>query len=123
MRALSCFSPATGSGTISDLNRFVWGASAAREDLNADINEGHISTAVVHVANISQRLGKPASAKEIQQALEALKVNENVVETFVEIRQHLSDNGVDIEKTPLTLGPSRTSCCGMHPCAALGVPR
>jgi len=27
------------------------------------------------------------------------------VETFQEIRQHLTDNGVDIEKTPLTLGP------------------
>jgi predicted dehydrogenase len=79
--------------------------SRKREDLNADVNEGHISTAVVHVANISQRLGKPASAKEIQQALEALKVNENVVETFQEIRQHLTDNGVDIEKNPLTLGP------------------
>jgi len=75
------------------------------EDLNAEINEGHLSTAVVHVANISQRLGKPASAQEIQQALEALKVNENVVETFAEIRRHLTDNGVDIEKTPLTLGP------------------
>jgi len=79
--------------------------SRKREDLNAEINEGHISTAVVHVANISQRLGKPASLKEIQRALEALKVNENVVETFAEIRQHLTDNGVDIEKTPLTLGP------------------
>jgi len=79
--------------------------SRKREDLNADIEQGHLSTAVVHVANISQRLGRPASAKEIQQALEALKVNENVVETFAEIRRHLADNGVDIEKTPLALGP------------------
>ncbi|MCU0917346.1 MAG: Gfo/Idh/MocA family oxidoreductase [Planctomycetes bacterium] len=79
--------------------------SRKREDLNADIEQGHLSTAVVHVANISQRLGKPASPKEIQQALEALQVNENVVETFAEIRQHLADNGVDTEKTPLTLGP------------------
>jgi predicted dehydrogenase len=79
--------------------------SRKREDQNAEINEGHISTSVVHVANISQRLGKPASPKEIQQALAALKVNENVVETFAEIRQHLTDNSVDIEKTPLALGP------------------
>jgi len=79
--------------------------SRKRQDQNAEVEEGHISTAVVHVANISQRLGKTASAKEIQKALEALKVNENVVETFAEIRQHLTDNGVDIEKTPLTLGP------------------
>jgi hypothetical protein len=79
--------------------------SRKREDQNAEITEGHISTSVVHVANISQRLGRPASPKEIQQALETLRVNENVVETFAEIRRHLSDNAVDIEKTPLTLGP------------------
>jgi predicted dehydrogenase len=79
--------------------------SRKREQQNAEINEGHTSTAVVHVANISQRLGKPASPKEIQKALAALKVNENVVETFTEIRQHLADNGVDIDKTPLVLGP------------------
>lgn len=30
------FAPATGSGTISDLNRFVWGASAFQESWNAD---------------------------------------------------------------------------------------
>jgi predicted dehydrogenase len=79
--------------------------SRKREQQNAEINEGHTSTAVVHVANISQRLGKPASPKEIQKALEAMKVNENVVETFVEIRKHLADNGVDVDKTPLVLGP------------------
>ena len=79
--------------------------SRNRQGLNAEIEEGHVSTAVVHVANISQRLGKPASPGEIQRTLETLKVNENVVETFVEIRQHLTNNGVDIEKTPLTLGP------------------
>lgn len=79
--------------------------SRNRKDQNAEVEEGHVSTAVVHVGNISQRLGKPASSREIQKALEGLKVNENVVETFAEIRQHLSDNGVDIEKTPLTLGP------------------
>jgi predicted dehydrogenase len=79
--------------------------SRRREDQNADIEEGHISTAVVHVANLSQRLGQPASPRDIQQALGGLNVNENVVETFAEIRQHLRDNGIDVEKTPLTLGP------------------
>jgi len=79
--------------------------SRKREEQTAEIHEGHTSTAVVHVANISQRLGQPASPQQIQQALEGLKVHENVVATFQEIRQHLADNGVDIEKTPLTLGP------------------
>ena len=63
-----------------------------------DIDEGHVSTAVVHVGNLSHRLGKPASPEEIQKALDAHKVNENVVETFQEIRRHLTGNGVDIER-------------------------
>jgi len=79
--------------------------SRRRQDLNAPIDEGHISTSVVHVANISQRLGRPTSPKEIEQALGALKVNENAVETFDQIRRHLADNDVDIEKTELALGP------------------
>jgi predicted dehydrogenase len=79
--------------------------SRKRSDQNAEIEEGHTSTAVIHVANISQRLGKPASAKEIGKALEAVKVNEDVLETFGEIQKHLKDNEVDLEKTPLALGP------------------
>ena len=79
--------------------------SRKRDDQSAPIEEGHTSTAVVHVANIAQRLGKSASPEEIEKALEALKVNEDVVETFAEIRKHLAENDVDIEKTPLTLGP------------------
>ncbi|MBM4020606.1 MAG: Gfo/Idh/MocA family oxidoreductase, partial [Planctomycetes bacterium] len=79
--------------------------SRRREEQNAEIEEGHTSTAVVHAANISQRLGKPASPGEIRRALEGLKANENVVETFQEISKHLADNGVDIEKGPLALGP------------------
>ena len=76
--------------------------SRKREEQNAEIEEGHTSTSVVHVANISQRLGRSALPKEIRQALESLRVNEDVVETFDEIRHHLGNNGVDIEKTPLS---------------------
>ena len=79
--------------------------SRKREEQNAEILEGHTSTALVHVANISQRLAKPGSPAEIRQALAALKMNENAAETFDAIRGHLSDNGVDIEKTRLALGP------------------
>ena len=64
---------------------------------------------MVHVANISQRLGQPASPGDIEKALAGMKVNENVVETFQEIRAHLAENGVDIEKTPLFLSEVRRS--------------
>ena len=110
--AVSVFDPdgkLVGKLTAPDVHHFANFIKAVRsrkrEDQNAEINEGHTSTAVVHVANISQRFGKPTSPKEIRQALEALKVNENVAEAFEEIRKHLADNAIDIEKTPLTLGP------------------
>jgi len=91
---------------INHFDNFIQAVrSRNRQEQNAEINQGHTSTALVHVANISQRLGQPASPAEIRKVLESLKVNENAVETFEEIRQHLADNNVDIEKTPLALGP------------------
>ena len=79
--------------------------SRKREDQNAEILEGHLSTAVVHVGNISEQLGHPASLNDITRQLESLEVNENVVETFGLIRDHLTENDVNIEKNRLTLGP------------------
>ncbi len=75
------------------------------EDLNADIVQGHTSTATIHVANISQQLGQTASASEIRAELEKHPSAAAAVETFEAIQKHLADNGVDIQKQPLTLGP------------------
>jgi predicted dehydrogenase len=73
-------------------------------DLNADILEGHQSTALCHVGNISYRLGRHATVGEIQQQLGQLKLHGDVQETFERTRQHLADNKVDSEESPLTLG-------------------
>jgi predicted dehydrogenase len=75
------------------------------EDLNAEILEGHQSTAMIHVANISYRLGRPAAPAEIVRELESLRTNENALETFASVKEHLAANGVDIAREPLTLGP------------------
>jgi len=74
-------------------------------DLRADILEGHQSTALCHIGNISWRLGRPASPEEIQKELSWLKVHEDVKETLERTRRHLLDNEVDLKKTALTLGP------------------
>jgi predicted dehydrogenase len=73
-------------------------------DLSADIVEGHQSTALCHIGNISYRFGRPASPLEIREKLEGLKVHDNVAETFERTRQHLVENDVDLEKSKLTLG-------------------
>lgn len=73
-------------------------------DLNADISEGHQSTALCHVANISYRLGQTASPAEIARQLEQVKAHDDEQATFERTRQYLADAGVDVEKTPLRLG-------------------
>jgi predicted dehydrogenase len=73
-------------------------------DLNADIIEGHQSTALCHIGNISYRLGRTASPDAIERQLDGLKVHDRVRETFERTRKHLAENQVDLEKSPLTLG-------------------
>ena len=73
-------------------------------DLNADILEGHQSTALCHVGNISYRLGRPSPPDAIERQLGQLKVHDRVRETFERTRKHLAENDVDLEKSPLTLG-------------------
>lgn len=76
--------------------------SRKREDLNADILEGHLSSALCHTGNISYRLGKQAAPEELR---EALKRDAAAQETLARMEEHLAANGIDIKKTQLTIGP------------------
>ncbi len=73
-------------------------------DLHADILEGHQSTALCHVGNISYRLGHPTPASGIA-GLSGFKSSDEAAETFERTRQHLVDNNVDLEKSKLIMGP------------------
>ncbi|MHC4400696.1 MAG: Gfo/Idh/MocA family protein [Planctomycetota bacterium] len=75
------------------------------EDLNAPIVEGHVSTALTHLGNLSYLLGQPAAPDKIVGKLESLEVNYDAVEAFEAIRTHLADNDVDVGTRPLVLGP------------------
>lgn len=71
-------------------------------DLNADILKGHLSSALCHMGNVSYRLGKKTSPDEV---MERIKANKELTESFERLRQHLSANAVDLDKTPMILGP------------------
>lgn len=72
-------------------------------DLRMDVLEGHLSTGMVHMANISYRLGRLASAEAIREAIQDRGIE--AVETFDRFREHLTVNGVDWTKTEAVLGP------------------
>src|SRR5262245_34944352 len=79
--------------------------SRKREDLTADILEGHQSTALCHIGNISWRLGRATSPAETRDELKQLKLSDDVLETVDRTVTHLGDNNVDLKQTKLTLGP------------------
>ena len=78
--------------------------SRKREDLHAEITEGHQSSSLCHLANISYRLGQPATLTEAQKQLGEVQVQEDVQETLDRTRHYLVEAGVDLEKTPMRLG-------------------
>jgi predicted dehydrogenase len=78
--------------------------SRKQTDLAADILEGHQSTALCHVANISFRLGQVASKSDVKKQLEAIKSHDNVIETFDRTCQHLQESKIDLEQSRLSLG-------------------
>lgn len=74
------------------------------KDLNGDILEGHLSSALCHTGNIAYRLGAQLPFGEVQKRLEQVKSNEDTQETFERFSSHLADNGVDIKKATLGYG-------------------
>ena len=77
------------------------------QEMNAPILEGHISSALCHLGNISYRMGDLHSPGEALERLKALKTNDNVQETLDRMISHLSDNKVKFDdRTELRIGPS-----------------
>ncbi len=97
----------TFTGCMEDhFDNFLKGVRSRKpEDLNAEILGGHLSAGLCHLGNISYRLGQKASPAEARKQLASRKVHDNVEDTWERTKQHLAANGVDLEKTPITLGP------------------
>ena len=76
--------------------------SRKREDLNADILEGHLSSALCHTGGISHRIGAKMTG---EQAAESIKSNARFSDSFARMAEHLKANGVDINAPAITVGP------------------
>lgn len=78
--------------------------SRKHEDLNADILDGHLSSALCHTGGVSHVLGKKATCKEIEEALGPSQPQ--LADSFARMAAHLRANEVDIDNTAaISLGP------------------
>jgi predicted dehydrogenase len=71
--------------------------SRKKEDLNADIQEGFLSSALCHMGNISYRLGQQTSKGQILERLKDVKMADNAQETLDRTIEHLASNKVKID--------------------------
>ncbi len=75
--------------------------------LNADALTGHYSAGVSHLGNISYYLGEDnrSSVDEIKKVVSGIKSLDDNIETLEQTVAHLESNGVDLNRTPLSMGP------------------
>ena len=97
------FSRTGGGGHHANFIKAV--RSRKKSDLNAEILDGHLSTALCHMGNISHRLGK---AMPPEQIAETVKANKDFADSFERLEHHLKANQVDFKLTPRTAGPGLT---------------
>ena len=79
--------------------------SGRREDLNAEIEGGHLSTVICHQANIAWRAGNEATIDEVHHAMQS---HQDALYTLTDMLQQLAGNSVDLTKEPFILGPQLT---------------
>ena len=76
--------------------------SRNKDELHSEILQGHISSVLCHMANISYCLGKETPAEQIK---EVCQQDKQASDTFEKIQSHIQANEINLQKTPLTLGP------------------
>jgi predicted dehydrogenase len=90
------------SGAEDHFENFIKAVRSRKQtDLNGDILEGHLSSALCHTGNVSYRLGKKQSPDEIRGQV---KGDKDAVETFGRMQEHLAANGVDLNVNKVNLG-------------------
>ena len=80
-------------------------------DLRGPILEGHLSSALCHLGNISHQLGRTAAPAATKEKIQGDKL---LTEAYGRMAEHLAANGVSLDKTPATLGVTLTIAAGQE---------
>jgi predicted dehydrogenase len=75
--------------------------SRNKDDLNCDVAEGVASANLVHMGNISYRLGEKVPTAEVANRLKAIKMSDNAQDTLDRAIEHLTSNDVTLDGTTI----------------------
>jgi predicted dehydrogenase len=75
-----------------------------RNILHSEIEEGHLSSCLSHIANISYRMGAPAQNAKFKMELVDLWSKQDAYAAYERIVEHLKANAVDMAQTAPALG-------------------
>jgi predicted dehydrogenase len=91
------------SGTVDPQSNFI-GAVRSRklEDIKTDIAEGHVSTSLCHMGNISYRLGASSRPEAVRERMQG---DRDGMEAFGRLTEHLAAHGIDLNRRLAVLGP------------------
>ncbi len=89
------------SGGGGHIQNFVDAVKAGEIAPGRGAESGHLSSALAHIGNISWQLGSTAEPAAVASAMP----HASAVDAFERMAAHLEENGVDLAKTPVTLGP------------------
>ena len=89
-------------GVESHHANFIEAVRSRKEsDLHGPLLQGHLSSTLVHLANISYRTGKQLKPGEIR---DQIKGSNQLAEPFGRFTEHLAANQIDLAKTPAQCG-------------------
>jgi predicted dehydrogenase len=92
----------TGPGGGDPFSNWVAAIRSRKfEDLNADILQGHYSSALCHLANISYRLGKETELS----GGKVFSGSDTANEALARMQEHLKDNAVELAGLKYHVGP------------------
>ena len=94
--------PLSERGKVDIFENFIQAVrSRKEEDLDAHVFEGHVSSGLCHLANISYRLGEKSSFNKKNKAFGD---NKKAFEYFERMQEHLRENGLKLEETDYIVG-------------------
>lgn len=94
--------PLAERGKVDIFENFIQAVrSRKEEDLDAHVYEGHVSSGLCHLANISYLLGEKSSFNKKNKAFGD---NKKAFEYFERMQEHLKENGLKLEETDYIVG-------------------